>query len=61
MKKITIGIMTQEKIRERMLAIAKGEYKPKHSEPKIWFTSMKSLAEVLGDDNRALLKTIRDL
>jgi predicted transcriptional regulator len=61
MKKITIGIMTQEKIRERMLAIAKGEYKPKPSEPKIWFTSMKSLAEVLSDDNRALLKTIRDL
>lgn len=61
MRKITIGIMTQEKIRERMLAIAKGEYKPKPSEPKIWFTSMKSLAEVLSDDNRALLKTIRDL
>lgn len=61
MKKITFGIMTQEKIRERMLAIAKGEYKPKPSEPKIWFTSMKSLAEVLSDDNRALLKTIRDL
>ena len=61
MKKIAFGIMTQEKIRERMLAIAKGEYKPKPSEPKIWFTSMKSLAEVLSDDNRALLKTIRDL
>jgi predicted transcriptional regulator len=61
MKKIAIGIMSQEKIRERMLAIAKGEYKPKPGEPKIWFTSMKSLAEVLSDDNRALLKTIRDL
>lgn len=61
MKKIAIGIMTQEKIRERMLAIAKGEYKPKPGDPKIWFTSMKSLAEVLSDDNRALLKTIRDL
>ncbi len=60
MKKIAIGIMTQEKIRERMLAIAKGEYKPKPGEPKIWFTSMKSLAEVLSDENRALLKTIRD-
>ncbi|MBZ0105938.1 MAG: transcriptional regulator [Sulfuricella denitrificans] len=60
MKKIAIGIMSQEKIRERMLAIAKGEYKPKSGEPKIWFTSMKSLAEVLSDENRALLKTIRD-
>lgn len=60
MKKIAIGIMSQEKIRERMLAIAKGEYKPKPGEPKIWFTSMKSLAEVLSDENRALLNTIRD-
>lgn len=60
MKKITIGIMPQEKIRARMLAIAKGEYKPKPGDPKIWFTSMKSLAEVLSDENRALLKTIRD-
>jgi predicted transcriptional regulator len=59
-KKITIGIMPQEKIRERMLAIAKGEYKPKPSEPKVWFTSMKSLAEVLSDDNRALLKVIEE-
>lgn len=60
MKKIVIGIMPQEQIRERVLAIAKGEYKPKPGEPKIWFTSMKSLAEVLSDENRVLLKVIRD-
>jgi predicted transcriptional regulator len=60
MKTIVIGIMPQEKIRERILAIARGEYKPKASEPKVWFTSMKSLAEVLSDDNRALLKTITE-
>lgn len=60
MKSIVIGIMPQEKIRERIYAIAKGEYKPKVNDPKIWFTSMKSLAEVLSDDNRALLKVIRD-
>lgn len=59
-KKINIGIMPQDQIRERMLAIAKGEYKIKPSDPKIWFTSMKSLAEVLSDDNRALLKVIRE-
>ncbi|MDP2380289.1 MAG: hypothetical protein Q8M35_07370, partial [Pseudohongiella sp.] len=55
---LNIGIMSQEKIHERMLAIAKGKYKPKPGEPKIWFTSMKSLAKVLSDENRALLKTI---
>lgn len=60
MKTVTIGIMPQNKIRERVLAIAKGEYKPDPSEPKIWFTSMRSLAEVLSDDNRALLKIIQE-
>jgi len=58
MKAITIGILPQEKIRARMLAIARGEFKPKAGEPKIWFTSMRSLAEVLSDENRALLKVI---
>lgn len=60
MKAIVIGIMPQEKIRARMLAIARGEYKPKPGEPKVWFTSMKSLAEVLSDENRALLKVISE-
>ena len=61
MKAIVIGIMPQEKIRERILAIARGDYKPKPSEPKVWFTSMKSLAEVLSDDNRALLHVITEI
>jgi predicted transcriptional regulator len=61
MTAIVIGIMPQEKIRERVLAIARGAYKPKPGEPKIWFTSMKSLAEVLSDDNRALLQAIREV
>jgi predicted transcriptional regulator len=61
MKAIVIGIMPQEKIRERVLAIACGEFKPKPREPKIWFTSMKSLAEVLSDENRALLKVIKEI
>lgn len=60
MKAIVIGILPQEKIRERVLAIARGEYRAKSSEPKIWFTSMKSLAEVLSDDNRALLRVITE-
>ena len=59
MKPIVIGVMPQKQIRARMIAIAKGEYKPKAGEPKIWFTSMRSVAEVLSDQNRALLKVIR--
>ena len=59
MTAIVVGILPQDRIRERMLAISRGEYKPKAAEPKIWFTSMRSLAEVLSDDNRALLKVIQ--
>ena len=60
MKTIVVGILSQEKIRERMLSIARGDCKPKSTDPKIWFTSMRSLAEVLSDDNRALLKVIQE-
>jgi len=60
MKAIVIGIMPQESIRARVLSIARGECKPKPSDPKIWFTSMRSLAEVLSDENRALLKVIQE-
>jgi predicted transcriptional regulator len=37
---IKIGIMSQKEIRERTLAIVRGDYKPKPHEPKIWFTSL---------------------
>lgn len=60
MKRVVIGVMPQKQIRARALAIARGEYKPKSGEPRIWFTSMKSVAEVLSDSNRALLKVIRE-
>lgn len=60
MKTIVVGILPQDQIRRRMLAIARGDYKPKPSEPRIWFTSMRSLAEVLSDENRALLNVIRE-
>jgi predicted transcriptional regulator len=60
MKALKIGILPQEKIRARVLAIARGDFKPRSGDPKVWFTSMKSLAEVLSDDNRALLNIIRN-
>ena len=59
MKVMKIGIASQQKIRQRVLAIAKGEITPKPSDPKVWFTSMRSLAEVLSDENRAMLDVIR--
>ena len=60
MKPIVIGVMPPERIRERVQAIIAGSYKPQPDEPKIWFASMKSLAEVLSDDNRALLRIISE-
>lgn len=60
MKPIRIGILSQEMIRSRVLSIARGEIKPRPSDPKIWFTSMRSLAEVLSDENRALLRVIHE-
>ncbi len=60
-ERVRIGLMPQEKIRQRMLDIAAGTYKPMPDEPTIWFTSMRSLAEVLSDENRALLRVIREI
>lgn len=60
MKKLVIGVASQQAIRARALAIARGEHRPAPGEPKIWFTSMRSMAEVLSDDNRALLRVIRE-
>lgn len=57
-KTIAIGVMPQAKLRERVLAIARGDYRPKASDPKIWFTSMKTAASVLSDENRTLLRTV---
>jgi predicted transcriptional regulator len=59
MKMIKVCIASQEEIRERMLAIAKGKFKPKPSDPRIWFTSMRSLSQAVSDESRALLDVIR--
>lgn len=54
-----VGILPQNLIRERMLAIARGECKPNPTDPKIWFTSMHSLTEAVGEDNLPLLKIVQ--
>lgn len=58
MKELAIRIASQAHIRAQALSIARGERRPKCGAPKVWFTSMRSLAEVLSDDNLALLKVI---
>lgn len=55
---MNIGIMPRKDYIKRTIAIAKGQYKPKKNEPKIWFESVKSLAQVLSNENQELLKLI---
>ena len=58
MKTIKVGIMPLEQYKQRSINIAKGIYKPKKDEPKIWFESVKSMAQILSNENQELLKTI---
>jgi predicted transcriptional regulator len=57
-KTVYVGIMTKEAYKRRTIAIAKGEYVPRKNEPKIWFESLKSMAQILSEENRKLLKII---
>lgn len=57
-KTLYVGIMSREDYQKRTINIAKGIYKPKPHEPKVWFESMKSLAQILSNENQMLLKII---
>ena len=59
-KTMKIGILSREKYKKRTIAIAKGEYKPKRGEPKVWFESVQSMAQVLSSENQELLRIISD-
>ena len=58
MKTLKIGIAGYDRMKERTLAIARGEHKPSEGEPKVWFTSIESFAKVLSRRNRELLAVI---
>jgi predicted transcriptional regulator len=57
-EKVRVGIASQEELRERALQIARGERRRHPDEPRIWFTSLESLARVLSEQNRRLLRII---
>lgn len=57
-KVMKVGIISKQDYIKRTLAIAKGDYKPREDEPKIWFESIQSLAQVLSTENQKLLRTI---
>ena len=60
MSKLKIGIMPRDQFQKRLLDIATGRIPHKRGEPKVWFSSMKSLGEVLSDNNIRLLKIIHE-
>lgn len=60
-RKVKIGIMPLGKFRAYTISIANGDYRPKVNEPKIWFSSMKSLANILSEKNQELLRLIIDI
>ncbi len=46
-------------MRARTLAIARGTRVPQANDPKVWFTSIESLAQVLSSRNQVLLEIIQ--
>lgn len=57
-KTLYVGISSYEAMKARTLAIARGEYKPKKGEPKVWFTSIESFSKILSQRNQELLRLI---
>jgi predicted transcriptional regulator len=55
---LRVGILSRSEYRKRTIAIARGEYIPKKDEPKLWFESLQSMAQVLSNDNQELLRVI---
>lgn len=58
MTTLNIGIASYDQMKTRTLAIARGELKVGKEEPKVWFTSIESLAKILSERNRELLLLI---
>ena len=59
-KTLKFGIMSRDDYKKRTIAIARGEYKPKKGEPKVWFESLRSMSQILSSENRQLLKIINE-
>ena len=57
-KTLKVGVISRKAYMNRTHAIATGKHKKKDTDPKIWFESIKSLAQVLSNENQELLKTI---
>lgn len=57
---LRVGILSREEFKARTLAIARGQYRPRRGEPKVWFESIRSMAQVLSAENQELLRIIAE-
>lgn len=60
MTTLKVGIAGYEEMKARTMRIARGEEKPAPDDPKVWFTSTESFAQVLSSGNRELLRIIAE-
>ncbi|MBU3029777.1 helix-turn-helix domain-containing protein [Paracoccus marinaquae] len=60
MTTLKVGIADYEEMKARTLRIARGEEKPGADDPKVWFTSTESFAQILSSGNRELLRVIHE-
>lgn len=57
---VKVGIATYEQQKARLMAIARGAYQLSPDEPKIWFSSIESFAQILSTKNQLLLEMIAE-
>jgi predicted transcriptional regulator len=60
MTTLKVGIASLDQFKEYTMAIARGEYKRRSDDPKVWFSSIESFAKVLSERNRELLRVIAE-
>lgn len=58
MTTLKVGIADYDEMKARTMRIARGEEKPAPGDPKVWFTSTESFAQILSSGNRELLRVI---
>lgn len=58
MTTLKVGIADYEEMKARTMRMARGEEKPAADDPKVWFTSTESFAQILSSGNRELLRVI---
>ncbi|AMY70871.1 helix-turn-helix domain-containing protein [Frigidibacter mobilis] len=60
MTTLKVGIADYDEMKARTMRIARGEEKPASDDPKVWFTSTESFAQILSSGNRELLRVINE-